>query len=70
MIIKASAALRNDYYLIQFNAQIALKVSDSILDTIERLKDFPDSGSRTPDDWLNEQGYRMVVCKKHAHISL
>lgn len=59
-----------DYYLLQFNAQIALKVSDSILDTIERLKDFPDSGSRTPDDWLNEQGYRMVVGKKHDHISL
>lgn len=57
-----------DYYLLQFNAQIALKVSDSILDTIERLKDFPDSGSRTPDDWLNEQGYRMVVCKKHVVI--
>lgn len=57
-----------DYYMIEFDTKTALKVSDSILDVIERLGDFPDSGSRTPDDWLNEQGYRMVVCKKHVAI--
>lgn len=57
-----------DYYLIQFDAETALKVSDNILDVIQRLEEFPDSGSRTPDDWLNEQGYRMVICKKHVAI--
>lgn len=57
-----------DYYLIQFDAETALKVSGNILDVIQRLEDFPDSGSRTPDDWLNEQGYRMVICKKHVAI--
>lgn len=57
-----------DYYLIQFDAETALRVSDNILDVIQRLEDFPDSGSRTPDDWLNEQGYRMVICKKHVAI--
>ncbi|MCM1233554.1 MAG: type II toxin-antitoxin system RelE/ParE family toxin [Ruminococcus flavefaciens] len=57
-----------DYYLIQFDAKTALKVSDSILDSIERLEDFPDSGSKTPDPWLNEQGYRMVLCRKHVSI--
>lgn len=57
-----------DYYLIQFDAETALRVSDNILDVIQRLEDFPDSGSRTPDDWLNEQGYRMVICKKHVTI--
>ena len=57
-----------DYYLIQFNLQTAIKVSDHILDTMERLKDFPDSGSQTPDSWLNEQGYRMVICNKHVAI--
>jgi hypothetical protein len=38
------------------------------LDAIESLEEFPDSGSLTPDSWLNEQGYRMVICKKHVTI--
>jgi len=57
-----------DYYLIQFDLQTATKVSNYILNTIARLEDFPDSGSMTPDAWLNEQGYRMVISKKHAAI--
>ena len=57
-----------DYYTIQFDAETAVKVSDHILDVIERLEDFPDSGSLTPDEGLNEQGYRMVICKKHIAI--
>ena len=57
-----------DYYLLQFDLQTAIKVSDHILNTIERLENFPDSGSMTPDNWLNEQGYRMVICKKHVAI--
>ena len=57
-----------DYYILQFDVQTALKVSDHILDTIECLEQFPDSGSATSDDWLNEQGYRMVICKKHIVI--
>ena len=42
-----------DYYTIQFDAETAVKVSDHILDVIERLEDFPDSGSLTPDECLN-----------------
>lgn len=57
-----------DYYLIQFDVETAIKVSDHILDTIERLETFPDSGSLTPDRWLNDQGYRMVICKRHIAI--
>ena len=57
-----------DYYAAQFDAETALKVSDHILDAIERLEDFPDSGSLTPDKWLNEREYRMVICKKHVVI--
>ena len=58
----------DDYYILQFDVQTALKVSDHILDVIERLEQFPDSGSVTPDSWLNEQGCRMVICKKHVTI--
>ena len=57
-----------DYYAIQFDVDTAIKVSDSILDANERLESFPDSGSMTPDPWLNEQGYRMIICKKHVAI--
>lgn len=57
-----------DYYTVQFDAETALKVSDYILDVIERLENFPDLGSLTPDKWLNEREYRMVICKKHVVI--
>ena len=57
-----------DWYLIQFGVETALKVSDQILNALERLERFPDSGSLTPDEWLNQQGYRMVICERHAAI--
>ena len=57
-----------DWYLMNFDVDTALKVVDSILNSIERLEDFPDSGSMTPDSWLNERGYRMVICEKHVSI--
>ena len=57
-----------DWYLVQFGVETALKVSNHILDTIERLERFPDSGSLIPDEWLNQQGYRMIICEKHVSI--
>lgn len=57
-----------DWYAIQFDVETALMVSDHILNTIERLEQFPDSGSYTPDEWLNQQGYRMVICEKQVAI--
>lgn len=57
-----------DWYLVQFDVKTALRVSDHILDGIERLEMFPDSGSLTPDKWLNDRGYRMVVSGKHVSI--
>ena len=57
-----------DWYLIQFGVETALKVSNQILDAIERLERFPDSGSLTPDEWLNRQGYRIMICKRHVAI--
>lgn len=57
-----------DYYLVEFGVESALKVSDAILNSLERLEQFPDSGSRTPDEWLNKQGYRMVICGKFVSI--
>ena len=54
-----------DWYLINFDVETAIKVSDHILDGIERLGDFPDSVSRAPDDWLNEQDSlkQLLLCR-------
>lgn len=57
-----------DWYLIQFGVETALKVTNHLLDAIQRLETFPKSGSLTPDEWLNQHGYRMIVCKKHVVI--
>ncbi len=57
-----------DWYALQFDVETVLKVSGHILDAMERLEVFPDSGSLTPDEWLNQKGYRMVICKKHIII--
>lgn len=57
-----------DYYIVQFSIEVALKVSDHILDTLERLETFSNSGSMIPDVWLNDQGYKIVVCNKHVAI--
>lgn len=57
-----------DYYLLQFGVESALKVTDNILKSLERLEFFPDSGSLTLDKWLNQQGYRMVICERYVSI--
>ena len=57
-----------DYYVLQFGVESAIKVTDQILNSIERLERFPDSGSLTPDKWLNEQGYRMVIWQRFVSI--
>ena len=57
-----------DWYIVSFGAETALKVSNHILDVLERLEIFLDSGSMTPDPWLNQQGYRMIICGKHVAV--
>lgn len=57
-----------DWYYMQFSAETAMKVSDSILVAIERLEEFPLHGSLTPDSWINDMGYRMVICDRHIAI--
>ena len=57
-----------DYYLLQFGVESAMKVTDQILNSIERLELYPDSGSLTPDKWLNRKGYRMVISERSVYI--
>lgn len=58
----------SDWYLLNFSAKTAEKVTNHILNSISRLEMCPDSGSLTPDTWLNNQGYRMVICEKQVAI--
>ena len=57
-----------DYYLLRFGVESAMKVTDQILNSIERLELYPDSGSLTPDKWLNRKGYRMVISERYVSI--
>ena len=57
-----------DWYAEQFSVEVAIKVIESILNSIENLELFPNLGVFTPDEWLNEQGYRMVICGLHVAI--
>lgn len=57
-----------DWYRIVFDNKTALKVVNNILDSISTLETFPEMGSKTPDDWINMLGYRMLVVKRHIVI--
>lgn len=57
-----------DYYLLQFGVESAMKVTDQILNSVERLELYPDSGSLTPDKWLNRKVYRMVISERYVSI--
>ena len=48
----------------QFGETVAQRVADEILSSLERLEQFPDTGVLTPDPWLNDMGFRMVVAGK------
>ena len=57
-----------DYYLLQFSVESAMKVTEQILESLERLESFPEFGSLTPDKWLNRKGYRMVISGRYVSI--
>ena len=57
-----------DWYVLKFDVDTALNVSNHILDSIDNLSSFPDIGSLTPDVWLNAQGYRMIICELQVII--
>lgn len=57
-----------DYYTLEFGNATGYKVRQQIIKTISQLSEFPDSGTFPPDEWLADNGYRMVICKKHIAI--
>ena len=57
------------YVAEAFDEKTAENVTNAILDSLEQLQSFPDSGSLTPDPWLNSLGYRMVI-SNHRNVSV
>lgn len=43
-------------------------VTDGILNSIEKLKDFPSGFPTVPEDEMSEAGYRMVIYKQYLSI--
>ena len=51
-------------YLELAGADSARRITDQILDSLERLRDYPLSGSLPRDRWLREAGYRLIISGK------
>lgn len=51
-------------YLALAGADSARRITDQILDSLERLKSYPLSGSLPRDRWLRDAGYRLVISGK------
>ena len=55
-------------YLELAGADSARTITDQILDSLERLKTYPLSGSLPRDRWLKEMGFRVVICGKFIAV--
>jgi toxin ParE1/3/4 len=65
---KAEDQLRDIIYYIADDSgsiHIALKYLDKIEESINRLKDFPNSGGVPRYSILKKQGYRVLILEKH-----
>lgn len=65
---KAEDQLRDIIYYIADDSgsiDIAIKYLDKIEESINRLKEFPNSGSIPRYSILKKQGYRVVIIEKH-----
>ena len=52
-------------YLELAGVDSARKITGQILDSLERLKTYPLSGSLPRDRWLREAGYRLLISGKY-----
>ncbi len=56
------------YHLLVVGPISAKKITDRILDALERLKEFPLSCPYVPDNELKGQDYRMLPCDQYLCI--
>ena len=55
-------------YLELTGVDSARKITGQILDSLERLKTYPLSGSLPRDRWLREAGYRLLISGKYLAV--
>ena len=58
----------SDFHLLTVGVNSAKKVTDKILESLQRLETFPLSCPLLPFEELALQGYRMLVCGKYICI--
>jgi len=57
-----------EYHLLMVGPISAKKITDRILDALDRLKTFPLSGPSVPDNELKGQDYRMLAGDQYLCI--
>lgn len=58
----------SDFHLLNVGPDSARKITDKILNALERLESFPLSCPLVPYSGLAEKGYRMLTCGKYVCI--
>ena len=58
----------SDFHLRMVGAASAEKITDKILDTLDKLADFPYMGDQHPDPVLAKYEYRKVLCGDYVCI--
>lgn len=52
-------------YMELAGAESARKITNRILSSLERLKQYPLSGSQPHDRWMREVGFRLIISGKY-----
>ena len=58
----------SDFHLAEVGPKSARKITDKILNALERLESFPLSCPLVPHRALADKGHRMLVCGKYICI--
>lgn len=57
-----------EYHLQMVGPKSAQRITDKLLDSIEKLGDYPLSGAEHPDEFLQKQGFRKLVYGEYVCV--
>lgn len=57
-----------DYHLLAVGPKSAEKITDKLLDSIEKLGEYPLMGTEHTDPILQKEGYRKLICGEYICI--
>lgn len=57
-----------DYHLKMVGPKSAQRITDKLLDSIEKLGDYPLCGAEHPDDFLRKQGFRKLISGEYVCV--